>query len=347
MTKISLTSIRDQIRSARFDHLYFERTRRALSSQLTLISPGSVAAVVGPTRVGKSEAAKAALSEVFPSSKDDSIPYVSVDCSLTDISFVSTRYITLDLLDKLQHPFHSSGSTNFRHSMTETNARLQLRKAISFRDTKLIFLDEAAHLLRTKASRAREAALDSFKCLGNETGAMILLVGGYDLLKGCFSSAHLNGRLSIVEFPRYKPTAQDQAHFNRILATFDQILPWSSSCSLISLRSYIYAGTLGCCGLVSSWILLALAQMEAEGSSKLCAKHFLRCRFEQQTERIAEEIAYGESVLRPIENADEGPVIASDATPPTAGRKRVLRSSLTPGRRKPRRDPTGKAGGLK
>ncbi|MDR6672145.1 AAA family ATPase [Xanthomonas sp. 1678] len=327
----------NRIMNAKVRHLHFDQAIRAAVSQMTFAVPGSVLALVGPTRVGKSTAIRAAAKQVYPGMKDGYIPYVVVDCSRTDAGFMSMRYLTLDLLGQLEHPFYGASSGKSRVSQTETNARLQLRKAIQHRETKLIIIDEAHHLLRVKNHDSREAALESLKCLGNETGAVIVLVGGYELLKGCFCSAHFNGRLTLIEFPRYGRSDAQMKQFESILATFDQLLPWAKGSSLLSMSGLVYDGTLGSCGLVSSWVLAALAKMDASGATRLRNEHFRKVRYLQQIDAIASEIDYGESVLRPIESLREGEDAGSRCATASQGTGSKSRRHK-PGRRNPMRD---------
>ncbi|CAD7386131.1 AAA family ATPase [Xanthomonas arboricola] len=333
--------LRDSIASAKVRHFHFDQTIRAAVSQMTFAVPGSVLALVGPTRVGKSTAIRAAAKQVYPRMQDGYIPYVVVDCSRTDAGFMSMRYLTLDLLGQLEHPFYGASSGKSRVSQTETNARLALRRAIKHRETKLIIVDEAHHLLRIKNSSGREAALESLKCLGNETGAVIVLVGGYELLKGCFCSAHFNGRLTLIEFPRYGRSDAQMRQFESILATFDQLLPWAKGNSLLSMSDLVYDGTLGSCGLISSWVLAALGQMDASGATRLRSEHFRNVRYYQQIDAIASEIDYGESVLRPIESGHQGEKASSTHSTSDGGTGRKSRR-LKPGRRKPTRDSLAK-----
>ncbi len=329
--------LRDSIANAKVRHLHFDQTIRAAVSQMTFAVPGTVLALVGPTRVGKSTAIRAAAKQVFPRMEDGYIPYVIVDCSRTDAGFMSMRYLTLDLLGQLEHPFYGPSSGKSRVSQTETNARLALRRAVKHRETKLIIVDEAHHLLRIKNNGGREAALESLKCLGNETGAVIVLVGGYELLKGCFCSAHFNGRLTLIEFPRYGTSDLQMEQFESILATFDQLLPWEKGNSLLSMSDLVYDGTLGSCGLISSWVLAALAKMDASGATRLRKEHFRNVRYLQQLDAIASEIDYGESVLRPVEREDFGKDESSISSKDEEGTGRKS-PRLKPGRRNPVRD---------
>jgi hypothetical protein len=331
-------SLKDAIENARFQHPNYMQAVNAAISRISFMPRGSVIAMVGPTRVGKSAAIRDAASQTYPARSEGTVPYTVADCSRTDSGFASTRYITLDLLVKLEHPFYTDDDHRLRLSQTETDARLRLRKAIEHRETRLIIFDEAHHLLRVKNRAGKEAALESLKCLGNETGALIFLVGGYELLRACFCSAHLNGRLSLIEFSRYKRDPQSIRDFDCILASYDRMLPWAKGHSLLSMREFIYSGTLGSCGLIGNWVLLALAQMSSLDHHKLCRDHFRNARYKQQVQEIASEIEFGESVLSPIENGSEG--LRISAPEDTTSSARTTKQKRRPGRRNPHRDPT-------
>lgn len=337
-----MKTLMEAIGSARFPHPHYELAIRASVSRITFALPGSVIALIGPTRVGKSSAIRVAAQQVYPGGESSEIPYIVVDCSRTDSGFISTRYLTLDMLIAVEHPFYQGDNHLLRLSLTETNARHQLRRAIAYRGTRLIVLDEAHHLLRVKNRSGKEAALESLKCLGNETGAVIFLVGGYELLKACFCSSHMNGRLSIIEFPRYKPEEADLHHFCKILASYDKLLPWAKNQSLISIKEFIYEGSLGSCGLITSWVLLALANMATNGDSKLRREHFRNTRFEQQMEEIQSEITFGESVLSPLRLSASSRLERAPESPEITREKSTRRGNRRPGRRLPMRDKAGR-----
>ena len=316
------------IRETQLRHRNYVDAFQEVRAYVSLAPPGSVIVLAGPTRVGKSSLVKEVLREAFPIDRArDDIASVYVDAATTDGRFISMRYLTLQLLMALEHPFYTDDSLGIRLSQTETTARIRLVKAIKHRGTKIVVVDEAQHLLQVK--QRSEAPLDSLKCLGNQTGAVILLSGGYRLLATCFDSAHLNGRLSIVHFPRYRPTVKDIKDFDSILRIYDAMLPWSHNQSLISMRETLYEGTLGCLGLVTGWIINALVTMHARDERRLKTEHFRDTRFEEQIEPIRQEIALGEELLTKFRSFK-----APRPSKPTS-------KKLRPGQRKPARDPVG------
>lgn len=319
------------VKDIRIKHAHYMQTFDLTLAHASLAVSGSVLVLVGPTRVGKSSVLKEVIRHAFPGERGDTRSCIYVDAATTERGFFTTKYLTLRALSALEHPFYTNDGLAPRINHSETAARIQLIRALEQRKTQLMVVDEAHHLLRVMQRRRASSALDSLKCLGNETGIALLLSGGYELLKTCFDSAHLNGRLSIVEFPRYRPIASEIGRFDEILSVYDGLLPWARGHSLLAMRELIYEGSLGCCGLLSGWILTALATMRGRGDRLLRREHFTGTRFRQQLEPILQEIALGEGLLTPIKVGLERRT--SKRTPPN--RRRL------PGLRKPRRDSIG------
>lgn len=331
---MNVAQICEKIANREISHPRYEECLNLTFSYLALAPQGSVVVLVGPTRVGKTTLTDA-VSKRLVRAKDgldrDGVPIVRVDATTTDQGFMSTRYMKLRILEELGHPMFQPGTYQPRFSMTESAAQLTLNRAFEALGTKYLIIDEAHHLLRTKSERLIGSSLDNLKCIGNENNVVVLLSGGYELLNTCFESAHLNGRLSLVDFGRYKPVAPQLVHFDRILVTVDELLPWSSGASLLKYRDLIYEGSLGCCGLVIGWVVRALATMHAQGAVQLKVSHFLDSRYQQQLEAIRQEIEMGEGLLtrfsQPLD-PDRDPGGGS----PRRGRSR------RPGTRKPVRD---------
>ena len=264
------------------------------------------------------------------------IPLIRLEAATTDQGFMSSKYLCLRMLQALKHPFYEGEGYKPRWSDSETTLRTQIDRALRSRATKYIFIDEAHHLLRNKNLRNIGAALDSLKCLANEAGVILVLFGGYELLRTCFESAHLNGRSTIIDFRNYQINDDDVATYDAILSSIDRYLPWQKGQSLIKHRQLIYAGTMGCYGLLIHWISAAIADMAANGSKTLHLKHFIATKLREQLIPIREDIEMGARLMHKL-----------DATPwtqpsiPQMTNDHITRkkSKRKPGIRNPHRDP--------
>lgn len=290
----------DSLRNLRLSHKNFRHAYRSAYAQSSLAPPGQVIAIVGPTRVGKTTLSHRLARELVKTSTGSDerfVPLIRIEAATTNQGKFSTKHFTLRALAELADPITLSNGVGFRRNQSETHLRLQLERSIEYRQTKFLIIDEAHHLLRTTGLRQAGDVLDTFKCLGNSTGVVIVFIGGYELLTTCFSSAHLNGRLSIVDFPPYTHAAESMGEFDRILLTLDGMLPFSEDNSLIAHRDLIYAGSLGCLGLLVGWCISAMAEMQAREDESLAIKHFEATRSSEQIRPIREEIALGQQLL--------------------------------------------------
>jgi len=333
---MDIRTVANKLRSTVVDHPYYELSYNRLYNLSAIAQPGSVIMVVGPTHVGKTMLSRKLLATLVWSdsekmSQDTSI--VRIEAATTDQGFISTRYLMLCLLAALDHPFYV-GDRNIRLSDSESMLRKRLVNAIKARKTQYIIIDEAHHLLRTKSDRRAEGALDSIKCLGNETNCVLIFVGGYELLAYLFLSAHLNGRMTVIDFPNYGLDEQGIIEFDRLLVTVDQWLPWARGMSLYKFRDHIYEGTQGCYGQLIHWSISAIAEMKSQGNHHLKLAHFLSTRRAGQVQAIKDDIAKGRLYLADLTKQAREIGVES---PPDLSKSRSGR----PFQRKPIRDRVG------
>lgn len=297
---MDVQSIANKLRSTVVPHPHFALTHSRLFNLSAIAQPGSVITVVGPTRVGKTYLSHELIKNLVDPTKQNKssyVPIARIEASATDNGFISTRYLLLQILRSIKHPFYVDGGPIFRMRDTESTLRRQAVAGLRARGTQYIIVDEAHHLLRTKNNRSAEGVLDSVKCLGNETGCVTIFIGGYDLLRHLFYSAHLNGRMTVLEFSNYGVDADDLREFDRLLVTLDEWLPWARGFSLYQFREQIYEGSHGCYGQLVHWSLSALAEMQSLNCQRLKLRHFLATRRLEQVRTIKNDIELGKSLL--------------------------------------------------
>lgn len=278
---------------------------------LTYAQPGEVVCLVGPSRAGKScMIARLCKLLVGEQNIDHSGITHSVVVTATNSgphgSF-STKSFTLRMLEALKHPMYSYHDDN--PDTTQTITRIEratehaLRQAVErgfkSRQVKYLFIDEAQHILYSyKRTQAAEAILDSWKCLAQDAGLVLVLVGAYPLLNVIQNSPHLLGRKHQVHMPRYQSTNEDLQQFAAIVAKYEQIL--SSICPsnlLLDNLELIYKHSLGCIGLLKLWLLRALAKAQCGGSDiSLSTLQSTKLSLEELG-NIEREIIAGENLL--------------------------------------------------
>jgi hypothetical protein len=282
----------ETLRGEAIPHRRFENTYSRFSSGVAFSDEATAVALVGPTRVGKTTLVRRLVTDLDKHGES----YVLIEAVTTDGGFMSTKFLTEQCLVKMDHPFHLDDSPRGRGA-GESRLNFRLQKALVAKHVRYLIVDEAHHLVRTKSDRSSTAAIDTLKCIGNQTKVVLVLVGGYEMLNALHSSAHFSGRLQTIDFPSYGTSAEDVEDFSRILATVDQRLPWASGQSLQSSYEFIYLGSCGCYGLLLQWTKAALSEMWSSGSKRLQLSHYKRTSLPAQISSITKEILAGRRFL--------------------------------------------------
>lgn len=282
---MNYVDLANKLTRIRIRHRLYEQTYRLAYANLQIANGGDVIFLVGPSRVGKSTLLAECIHDMFKGHHDERyIPYACVDASQTNQGSISLKQLWADFLAVLKHPAFTDSSYLPRHSHTEAALRSIIARTLQARRTALLAVDEAMPIFSSRSRGGPLAALDTLKCLGNETNVAIVICGDYTMLDRCFLSAHLNGRMVVLEFPGYSTNKADSADFNRILTSIDSLLPWKSGQCLMIYRDLVYAGTAGCVGSIIKWAKLALAQMGAHERHRLTIADFESSRRVAQAE---------------------------------------------------------------
>ena len=227
----------------------------------------------------------------------------------------SSKNFVLRLLGAVEHPFFgvrnspalqrpssdqygvSLDSLRLRYS--EPHLRLALEKAIEFRGTKFLLLDEAQHLLKTATTRKAVDNLDAIKGFAENTGTKVFLFGTFEILPIWNRSAQLNRRLHDVILHRYfVDRSEDVEEFARILESFSQVLPLARRFLLRDCAEFVYCSTLGIIGEVVRLLVGALGHMRAAGETEISERLLrLAAHSPAKLETLRRETVGGESML--------------------------------------------------
>ena len=298
-------------------HLSHRNWNTALAQSHAMLicsSPGEVVCITGPSRAGKSklvdELEKLLTCGVDVTDSDymTVIKILATNCSVGGT--FSSKAFTLRALDAVKHPFYSEKNSNFLDwgasfykqlgRTPETVLRPALEAAIKNRKTKYIFIDEAQHVLHSRGGKKDAAAiLDSWKCLAQSTGVVLVLVGAYPLLDAIALSPHMIGRKHQIHMPRYQYVKDDLQHFLRLLNSYSKIVKLEPNInSLEAYAAYLYEGSLGCIGLLEAWIREALSYAMANNDDYLLLEHFkMSSKVDKDRRMVAAEIKKGEDFL--------------------------------------------------
>jgi len=222
----------------------------------------------------------------------------------------------LAALRKLNHPLFSveadSPENDIEHSRRQTRITTSaleeiFEKTLKTLNTKYLIIDEMQHLkYMNGGGKSALQMMEYFKALAEELKIVLIFVGAYPILTVLDLSPHLLGRTSAIHMRRYNLAHDvDRARYREILKLFGGELKYNSSkVNLQTWETYLYEGSFGLIGLLSSWIRDAMANMAARGDDTLKLNHFQETRKPQVfLDKIWNEIELGEKYLLSKENA--------------------------------------------
>lgn len=346
----------ENIVNDRIPHRNWNRSLSEAHSLMMASSPGEVVCLTGPSRCGKSRLITE-LSKLMSGSyaQDEEImpcaTVLATNCNVRG-SF-STKAFTIKGLEAIRHPIYGINSDDdewgvkrlaLLQKTSEGVLRPALESGLELRKTKYLFIDEAQHIMHVQGGDTSAAAiLDSWKCLAQEAGVVLVLVGAYPLLDVLRLSPHLLGRKHQVHLPRYHENRGDIMAFRQIVDTYCELITMPSKTRALSeWNEVLYRGSLGCIGLLQSWLRRALAHSMANNAKMLRKEDLFATRLSQkEIKSIYAEIAHGEKALEtekeqavPKDEAANSVASITDTAP-----KKKKKSK--PFQKNPRRYPVG------
>ncbi len=336
-------SILRTLETKRIDHREYRKASEELFTHATFAPPGTVIMLVGPSRAGKSRVVKGVFSRLMAKSPEaGKKPAIWCEAVNSDRGRFSCKELTQRMLVALEHPLFPSseldrpaqdGHDGFpRRNATEPNMRIAAERAMRARGTHWVVVDEAHHIVQTHSPANARNYLDSLKSLGNTAGVVSVWAAGYPILDTGFASCHLNGRIRVVHFRRYRDTPDDRDEFCDAIATLSSELPFEAGKSLLDFWTSLHRHSYGCIGGVVTWTQAALVEMLIRGHATLQPEHFSATRYHLQQLGMEDEIARGEKLLGTIS-------IRSDSSPPVPKAAKTQGKARRPFTRKPKRDP--------
>lgn len=317
----------EALKALRIEHRNFRCAVRGLQARMFATKPGEIILVVGPSRVGKSEAVREAIRQAlgitFPA---DTMPAVIVEAenASTNGEF-STKAFMRDGCQAIRHPIYGVPvpddpwgykSDALIHKTSEQMLRNAFERGLIHLRARYVVFDEAHHIRYLRGGHeSATAVLESWKNLAFKTGTVLILVGSYELLDLIAAAPHLIGRGRPLEFPRYRADSYDDVvEFEKLLRAMNSVVRCEAGASLSSWNEFIYTHSMGCIGHLSIWLRTALGEMLTRGQSDLSLDILKAARLPSELEaKILRETLAGESAVATF-NENPGLVGGGDAS---------------------------------
>ena len=324
-------------------HRNFSLCERAIFNHLSMLLPGEVLTIVGPSRVGKTSAVRAALAAVCGyDTREPGGPCVwIIDSNNREGGWLSTRAFYLEACRAVGHAIYGAPAddetklgANFNARINRTSEpviRSAFEEILIKRKVRYLVIDEAHHVMYARGGDAASARiLDSWKCLAEKTGVVLILTGTYQLLYLTSLAPHFVGRQTVVEFRNYGVAREgDLAAFQAILTYYSKWVPIEPGTkSLAKWGQLLFEGSHGCVGLLSRWLRRSLARAAINGKSYISEEDLhSEADIPIHYKRLSDDIELGDELMR----GDDGDVAATISENASTGSSR----KKVGGRRRP------------
>ena len=294
------------------------------------------------------------------------VPVVVVQASPEDVGSSARLDYYRQILAQLQHhpairdrtkslPLYTQGKKS-----NDPAEWLDMRNAVEYAfallQVKVVFVDEAQHLLTADTLRKPTAQLDWLKTLTNRTNVLHVLVGNFDLYECCHLNAQAVRRMRDHHFPRYHLDNQKECEeFVGALQSLLESIPMTVDVpTLLTRWRWFGEWSMGCVGVLGDWIVETVDALWSEGKTVLTVealtRHALqpdqRARLEMEARtgehRVARAIAQSELQLQQLLGtpaSDGKPILGTPDASSTAGGGRERKGGRI--ERAAQRDPVG------
>lgn len=218
--------------------------------------------------------------------------------------------------------------------------RRYIEKELRHRKVTALMIDEAQHLLMIAGGQQMLHQMNWIKSIANITGTIHVLIGTYDLLNCCTLSGQISRRSYDIHLSRYLPEShEDVAEFIRVIQTFQQHLPLEQEPTLVQQYEYLLDYSIGCVGLLKTWLIKALRTALFEGSQTLTLQHLRQSEYSlARRKQIQAEAELGEKRFKDAaESGSRKRTNSSNVVQSSEGSRATRRV----GQRQPKRDEVG------
>jgi hypothetical protein len=231
-------------------------------------------------------------------------------------------------IEELLDPIHSSKSS--------AALRRALENVLRHRQVKTFMIDEAHHLLMTAGAHQMLQQMNWIKSIANITHTTHALFGTYELLNCCHLNGQLSRRSADIHLPRYRNDIPDDvSEFIKVIQTFQRHLPLAQESALDQCYEYLLEYSIGCVGILKSWLIRALRYALAEDAKNMTKQHLQQSEYSAvRRQQLREEAEAGERRLQ-----EGGLPVRSSQAPPVDKILTVRKGRV--GKRNPKRDPVG------
>ncbi len=279
----SLHARLETFKAFRVKHPRLEEMDRDLMRAIAAHRSYTLLAVYGASGVGKSTVMKRVAERCREEESDPSVvPAVVVQASPEDIGASARLDYYRQILDQLRshvavkdRVMHLALARHPEKTSRDPAEWLEMREAVVYAlellRVKVVFVDEAQHLMYVDTPHKPTAQLDWLKALTNRTNILHVLVGNFDLYDFCHLNAQAARRMRDLPFARYHLDNQTECEeFVGALRSLLERVPLAVDVpGLLSHWRWFGEWSLGCIGVLSDWLVETVDMLCKEGAMTL------------------------------------------------------------------------------
>lgn len=277
--------------------------------------------VIGPTGIGKTTARKVIYRRIIDQARNEMLsdpgylPIAGFSASTLGKNSYNWHDHWVRSLESLCEPLiehkkllgdMSTASVSGNSRMRERVAALRrsFENSAQIRRLRTFLIDEAHHLTYVSEKMLRYQ-LEAIKSAADESKALHVLFGTYELLLLRNASGQLGRRAVTVHFDRYRADSDDDViSFTEAVKSFQVHMPLVQAPDLLPHLEYCFERSLGCIGLLKDWFSRALAGVLESNAKTLTYRHLRKHEYPASVLlTISTEFLKGEEQLSEEESA--------------------------------------------
>lgn len=350
-----------------FDHTVVQHPKfmsvfDEIATHLQFGAAGRVIVVVGPTGVGKTTMIRYLDQQLINHIRQhdfDAAPPLLLEAMAPEVGEFSWKdfYVRALLslnepsiekknnLDEVAEKVRRGEKLTWFRRLTTADLRRQFEVAIRSHRPIAALIDEGQHFGKSRSVVRKKDNFDVIKSHANVTAITMILFGTYEIKDLLYVGAQLSRRIEVIHFPRYRATEEGLDEYSKTVSSFLKALPLPLARTVSRDIRYYFRYSLGCTGILHTWLRKALERALKAGRKVLDQEHLDAARLSaRQLEAIGEEIVEFELFFE-SNNLDDvwqnlGLTTAKKDTAPDTNNNKG-KDGRKPGVRNPKRDPVG------
>jgi hypothetical protein len=264
-------------------HPRLEEMDRDLMQRISGHRRYPILAVFGAAGVGKSTVMQRVAVKLRAEEPNPSVvPVVVIKASPEDVGASARLDYYRKVLKQLQGhvavrdrvknlPLFTNPERKSRDPAEWLEMREAVQYALSLLRVKVVFVDEAHHLMYVDTPHKPTAQLDWLKTFTEQTNVLHVFVGNFDLYDCCHLNAQAARRMRDLPFHRYHLNNESEcSEFATALRTFLEEVPLAVDVpSLLSHWRWFGEWSLGCIGVLSDWLVETVDALCKQGETTL------------------------------------------------------------------------------